>query len=90
MGWKLNYYKNITKNIGQITDYSNFNARGTGLSAIAVSELLCSQARYILLVLSIRVFAFCLSFNMMQSDGRYFLSFYSDSFWNLKVKKRLL
>jgi hypothetical protein len=35
--------KAITKNIGQIADRGNIDARGTGLSSVAVTELLCSQ-----------------------------------------------
>ncbi len=48
--------KTITKNIGQIADRGNFNARGTGRSAIAVTELLCSQVCYIQLVIFLSVF----------------------------------
>jgi hypothetical protein len=44
-------FRTITKNIGQITDRCNFDARGTGFSAVAVTELLCSQVCYIQLVM---------------------------------------
>ncbi len=48
--------KTITRNIGQIADCCNFDARGTGLSAVAVTELLCSQVCYIQLVMFLSVY----------------------------------
>jgi hypothetical protein len=47
--------KAVTKNIGQIADHCNFNAKGTGLSAVAVTALLCSQVCYIQLVFFLSV-----------------------------------
>jgi hypothetical protein len=80
------HFKTITKIIWQIADRSIFDARGTGLSAVFVTELLCSQVCYIQLVMSLLVFAFWLSSNRMQLDSRYFLSFWQPSVRNLKVR----
>ena len=52
--------------------------RGTGFSAVAVTELLCSQVCYIQLFMFLSGL-FWLSSNMMQLDGRYFRSICSES-----------
>jgi hypothetical protein len=73
--------KTLTKKLGQITDSSNFDARGTGqsgLSEVAVTELLCSQVCFVRLVMFLSVFILIV-FQMMQFDGRYVLSNCSES-----------
>ena len=48
-GWSLK----LLKKLGQIADCCDFDARGNGLrlSAVAVTELLCTQVSYIQLVM---------------------------------------